>query len=274
MAECPNCKQKLHFRNVKAECPHCGANIHNHNWEERLDEDAKLREEAYFKMNTKLHKLKFATIGTPLRIARLVLSVLPIVGFVLPLAALTLGAPSGSGDPIAINNFSVISLFTSDFGIKQLLEMPSQEGLKTAGIFGLVSVGLLALSLLFGVIAFFITPILFNKPKSPVQAVLHCISTVLYASFPFAFARFAAEYTASGLAPAETSTGWGIFVGILLFLIVFVVDIIIAVKSIDEKAWKYIPKDELQLEYAISIGAVSADEIPTENKETAESVEK
>ena len=86
MAQCPNCHAKLHFWNVKAECPHCHANIPNHNWEQRLDADAEAREDAFYKMHTTLAKLKYAVIGTPLHLIRLICCVLPLLGYLLPMA--------------------------------------------------------------------------------------------------------------------------------------------------------------------------------------------
>ena len=272
MAQCPNCNQKLFIWDVKAECPHCGANIPNHNWEKRLDEDARLREENFFKLNTKLHRLKFSLFGTPLRIARLILCVLPIIGYVLPLATVMWDAPLSAGGTVALKeNFSVISLFTSELSLKEILKMPFQAGSETAGVFGLVAIGLLALSLLLGVIAFFMNFVLYSKPKSPVQAVLHLISTVLYASFLFPFARFMAEH--NDPMQVKTFAGLGTYIGIFLFLVVFVVDIIIAVKPVGEKEWKYIPKDELQREYAVSIGAITEDEMPAEKKKKEKKTE-
>ena len=276
MAQCPNCNQKLFIWDVKAECPHCGANIPNHNWEQRLDEDAKIREEKFFKLNTKLHRFKFSLFGTPLRIARLILCVLPALGFVLPLVNATRDVVMNGGETgTAKVSFSIISLFTGGpdiLGIKDFIKMPFEPGTETAGVFGLAAIAILFLSLLLGVVAFFMNFILFNRPKSPVQAVLHGLSTVLYAAFPFVFSMFLTEYNGPTM-QYEISAGIGVYVGIILFLIVLAVDIVIAVKPVDEKAWKYVPTDELQREYAISIGAITEDEMPAEKMKKGKNTE-
>ncbi|MCM1363765.1 MAG: hypothetical protein NC122_01310 [Faecalibacterium sp.] len=260
MAKCPNCNRKLHIWNIKAECPDCHANIPNYNWEGRLAEDALIREESFFKLYSKLNKIKFAAIGTPLRIARLALSFLPIVGYVIPLANLTV--TTAAGEETALKGISLISLFTSKLNFGELTGMLSNADTKTAGIFGLLSLASLFLSLLLAVIAFFLIPINFKKPASPISAILHALSIPFYALSPFILSKFAAEYAVAGLGTASSSYGWGIIIGAILFVAVFIIDIIVAKTPLGEKDGKYIPTDELQREYAISIGAITEDEMP------------
>ncbi|MCM1545369.1 MAG: hypothetical protein NC110_08745 [Ruminococcus sp.] len=267
MANCPNCNRKLHIWNIKAECPDCHANIPNYDWENRLAQDALKREEAFFKMNTKLNRIKFAAVGTPLRIARLALSFLPIIGYVLPLASMTI-TPNG-GEEISLKSLSLIALFTNkQIKLGELIAMLSNSEAKTAGILGLAALASLFLSLLVAVIAFFLIPLNAKRPASPVQAVLHALSIPLYALAPMVLSKFAAEYTAAGLGTASSSYGWGIIIGAVLFLAVFIVDIIVAATPLGEKDGKYIPTDELQREYAISIGAIAEDEMPAAKKKS------
>ena len=253
MAKCPNCEKTLHLWNLKAECPHCGANIPNHAWEERLEEDALAREAAFFRMHSNLNKLKFATVGNLLRILRFAFAFLPIIGYVLPLCDYKL---IKYGETIIDETgISVISLFTKDpLKIGNLFE----NGIDLNYHLPLL---ILAASLLFGVIAFFLIPILFKKPKQPVTLIAHIISLGLYASNLFLFPgrlTFIAD-TVNG--PIE-STGiirFGIYIGIALFAAALILDIIVLAKPLKENDGKYIPKkdkDELQYEYAVSIGAI------------------
>lgn len=260
MARCPNCNRKLHIWNIKAECPDCKVNIPNYNWEGRLAEDALKREEAFFKMHTKLNKIKFALIGTPMRIVRLVLSFLPLIGYVVPLASLSINP--ADGEAINMKAVSMISIFTSKLDFGALMNMVSNAETKTVGMLGLASLACLFLSLLLAVVAFFLIPLNFNRPASPVQAILHVLSIPLYALSPLVLSKFVSEYASAGLGTAESSYGWGIFIGAAIYLAVFIVDIIISATPLDEKDGKYIPTDELQREYAISIGAITEDEMP------------
>ena len=91
MAKCPKCGVKLHIWNIKAECPDCGVNIANYDWENRLEQDALEAEAAFAKMRITLAKFKYSFIGTKLRIARIPISVLPLLLRLLEPSLLLLG---------------------------------------------------------------------------------------------------------------------------------------------------------------------------------------
>ena len=236
MAKCPNCQKTLHFWNVKAECPHCHINIPNHNWEERLEQDAKDREAAFFRLNQKLHLLKYAVIGTPWRLIRLIFAALPLLGYLLPMAKI---------EGTRAFSFSVLNLFlkSETFGVNDLLSgadavRPFYPGLVFA-----------AGALLLAVLAFFLIFILLKHPKSPVIAVLHALSLVAYVAAAF---RARSLLAGSGLG----SLAIGAWLGIAAFASGFALDLLLLVLPVREDALRYVPKDELQLEYAVSIGAV------------------
>lgn len=250
MAVCPNCQEKLHIWNIRAECPHCGSNIPNHNWEERLEEDALKREEAFYKMHSTLNKLKFSVVGTPLRILRFVCAFLPILGYVVPLGSIRY--ITEAGQEFSAGTINAIALFTKDtFKIGDLIGAITADLSNPNAKLALVSLLGLALSLLFGVIAFFLVPILCKHPKQPVTMMAHLISLVTYfLSFAF-LGKFIAATGATG------SVGWGYYVGIALFAVALLLDIVVLTRKLGELDGKYIPdanKDALQAEYAESIG--------------------
>ena len=258
MSNCPNCGKKLHLWNLKAECPHCGANIPNHAWEERLEEDALAREEAFFRMHSNLNMLKFSVVGNVLRILRFAFAFLPIIGYVLPLCDYKLIVDSET--MIDETGISLISFFTKDplkFGnlFRDGIDLDHH-----------LPLFILAASLLFGVIAFFLIPILFKKPKQPVTLIAHIIALGLYASNLFVFPgmlTFTAD-TASGSIESAGIIRFGIYIGIALFAAATILDVIVLAKPVKERDGKYVPareKDELQYEYAVSIGAIEAEEV-------------
>lgn len=262
MAKCPTCNKELKPWNIKAECPHCGANIPNHNWEENLTTDAEKREAAFYKMHVFLSRLKYSVIGTPLRLIRFIAAFMPILGYVVPLASLNLAGKDGT--VIEVGAINAIAFFTNDnFKIMDIFKLLTDSANQAADKYALMSLALLVLSLLFGVIAFFLIPIMNKKPQTPVIAVLHIGSIILYGAAPILFNRFVAEYNALSLGQCSGSLSWGMSVGAALFLIVSVIDIILCVKPVDENDYKYIPVDDtLQRQYAISIGAITEDEMP------------
>lgn len=272
MAHCPNCNRKLHIWNVKAECPDCGVSIPNFEWEKRLEEDAYKREEAFFKMNTLFKRIAYATVGTPLRIARLALSFLPILGYIVPLANLSI--EQAGAEALDLKNASVLTLFLNkSVDLKAALSLVSNADSKQAGIFVLASFGVLALSLLLGVIAFFLVPLVNKKPRSPIHAVLHALSIVFYSLTPFMLSKFCTAFADCGLGTATSSVGFGLFIGITLFAVAMIVDIIVVCTPVGEKDNKYIPvEDELQREYGIKAGLIAEDEYPPEKKVKAKKV--
>ena len=241
MAQCPNCHAKLHVWNVKAECPHCHANIPNHNWEQRLDEDAEAREAAFYHMNTTLAKLKYAVVGTPLHLVRLVCCVLPLLGYLLPMAHVVGKDTEGT--------FSILAMFTGNkdlFSPAHLLEVfkwgsPAQMGLLRALLPAVAA-------LVCGVVAFFLVPILFKHPKSPAVMLLHLLSLGGYTAGVL-FAKSTFQSFGNG------SLQFAVWLGIAAFALVFVLDVVLLILPVNEEKRWYVPKDELQIEYAKKLEA-------------------
>ena len=116
-SSCPNCGKKLHWYDVKAECSNCGISIPNFNWEERLEADNELAERKFASFYRGLNRLAYSIWGTKLRIARIVLSVLPVIGFILPWATLKSDAESVGLDLFGMTcSKSLIDLFGDFFG--------------------------------------------------------------------------------------------------------------------------------------------------------------
>lgn len=95
--KCPNCGAKLHWYDFRAECKHCGENIPNYNWEARLEEDADIAERSFARLHYRTGNFKSATVGSPLRIVRLVCTLLPLVALVVPLLNATFAFPFREG---------------------------------------------------------------------------------------------------------------------------------------------------------------------------------
>lgn len=253
MAQCPNCKRKLHIWNIKAECPDCKTNISNYRWEERLEEDAYAREEAFFKMHSTLHKIKFAAVGNILRIIRLVCSFLPIIAYLLPVISFVEKLEDGSfSEPVSV---SLLDIFLSDsfnFDIAEIFLGIFSSPSNNPSWYQSLSLVLLFVSLLVGVIAFFTIPFYTKNFKTPLQAILHFVSIAAFVAAPIAFS-FGGGF--------EFKTPLGVYLGIGLFALAFILDIAVALKPLKKNDGRYIPKDDqLQREYAISIGAISEDE--------------
>ena len=126
MAKCPNCGRKLKWYNVRAECPDCGANIPNYNWEGRLEADADAAETAFARLHYRLDNFKSATVGSPLRIVRLVVTLLPLVGLVVPLLNATLTFPLYENTG-SISFLTFVLDYLTKFDIGSVLKLVSGE---------------------------------------------------------------------------------------------------------------------------------------------------
>lgn len=239
MATCPNCGKKLHFWNIKAECSNCGVSIPNFNWIERLEEDNKNAEQSFVKFNKTINRIKYSLFGTKLRIARLVLTFLPAIGFILPWA--TINSDSNSFQ------LTLLSFTGAKSAIDMLVQLFSKSSLLTANMgfegnggpvtFMLIGTILFFLSALLIVIAFFLNIIMCKKPKTKSTVVFDILSiaasiasvvifkiagTLGAESIVFTYGEFNAINASGGIS-------WGYFIALVLLLIAAGINIAVAV---------------------------------------------
>lgn len=106
MAKCPNCGFGLKPWHFRAECPSCKVNIPNFDWVNRLEEDSIVAEAAHLKLKRNITNLKYAFVGTKLRMVRLPVSFLPLFSFLLPFFGAEFRLPFFEGS----KSYSLITL--------------------------------------------------------------------------------------------------------------------------------------------------------------------
>ena len=84
MGKCPKCNHRLSPLDWRQNCPHCGVNLMFCGFEERFYEDAKYAEMGFAKIRVKWARIKAALIGGKIQIARLCLSLLPLLVLAVP----------------------------------------------------------------------------------------------------------------------------------------------------------------------------------------------
>ncbi len=228
-SSCPNCGKKLHWYDVKAECSNCGVSIPNFNWEERLEADNELAERKFASFYRGLNRIAYSIWGTKLRIARIVLSVLPAIGFILPWATIKSDAESVGLDLFGMTcNKSLIDLLKDFFGNMSLYTTNmSYENFSGTLSFTMYSALLMALSLLFAVIAFFLIFILAKHFKTKALTVFECLSVLsaIGSAVCFTLGIKAAPSELGinfGSFPVYNATGgvaWGFYVALVLLLV-------------------------------------------------------
>ena len=237
-AKCPNCGKEIKWYNLKADCSACGVSIPNFNWEARLEEDNKKAEEKFGAFYRTLNLFKYSVVGTKLRVARIIMSFIPIIGVIVPWLSI-------KGDSAALN-FDLLGLFTDGtstidfFGIlfKDLggiISSISAEGFSgpiSFAIFGLISV---LLSIVILVIAFFLIFITFKNPKTKAMCVFDILGLVFMGVGIFFFTPLNGKIGAEPFSIAEltfenavASVQWGIFVFLALGLVALLGNCLVA----------------------------------------------
>lgn len=228
-SSCPNCGKKLHWYDVKAECSNCGISIPNFNWEERLEADNELAERKFASFYRGLNRLAYSIWGTKLRIARIVLSVIPVIGFILPWATLKSDAESVGLDLFGMTcSKSLIDLFGDFFGNTNLyITNMGYEGFSGTLSFTMYAVLCMVLSLLFVIIAFFLILILAKHSKTKAITVFECLSVASAVASAVCFTLGVKGAPAElginfGSFPVYNATGgvaWGFYVALALLLV-------------------------------------------------------
>lgn len=290
-AKCPNCGRPLKWYNIKADCPDCKISIPNYNWEERLEQDNILAEAKFAKLYNTLNKLGYAVYGTKLRIARILMSFIPIIGIILPWASV-------KGDGAALN-FDLLGIFTDGtntikfFGplFKNLggtIDAMSIEGFSGPVSFTVIGLLCVLLSIVVLVIAFFLIFITFRRPKTNIIWIFDVVGIALMGTGAGLFASIngkigAEAFTVAELTfeNAEASVGWGIFVFLALALVAFSGNLLVSradVKSDEqlesERLERVRIKEEKEEQDRIRKEAAREEALKREKEEQAEKVRK
>lgn len=233
-ATCPKCGGRLKLTDWKPNCPHCGVNMVYYGMEERLLLDADKAEAEHARTQPKIDRIKAATIGSPLSIVRLVLSLVPIGGLFLPLATLAFQAPyaSFSGNINVINVYNAVSSIDMD----ALKAMFSSELFGPAIIPYAVAVVCLLVSAV-GVLLHLIFQTLACSPKGkPRNFTLDVLNIGLVGAAIICFSLFSTRITA--LLPTVVQTSsicYGAYVYLALLAVAFIIDIVCVVVGIPVK---------------------------------------
>ena len=237
MATCPNCGEHIAWWNLKADCKKCGVSIPNHDWVNRLEEDNQRAEEQFLKFYKTMNRVKYSLWGTKLRIARLILTFIPAIGFILPWADIKSEADSFQLTLLSFNHSkSAIDILLQIFkNMSVIIENIKFEGF--GGPVSLIVLGTLFyfLSALFIVIAFFLNIIKCAKPKTKSTVTTDIISiifSVLSVSFFSLTASAGVSAFSVGAINAINISGgisWGYFVALLLLLGAMGINIAVAI---------------------------------------------
>lgn len=224
--KCPHCGYTLKLWNIRAECPKCKTNIPNYKWEKRLENDADEAELAYAKLHYKTKNFKSALFGSKLRIVRFVLTFAPLIALLLPLYKFNISMPFYE-DTVSVSFLSLLLDYILKTDLGSVFTLLNGEVLGAATLTIVLAAALLLLSVVCGVLNFFV--ILFSgfKMRYMFNVILNVISTVSFGSAAFFFAHFTKVCASLGGIISECSLGYGFIVGVVLFGINLSLNIIV-----------------------------------------------
>lgn len=252
--KCPNCGHEIKWYNLKADCSACGVSIPNFNWEARLEEDNKKAEEKFGAFYKTMNLLKYSVYGTRLRILRIVMSFIPIIGVLVPWAGITSEGAS--------LNFDLLGLFTDgtstiDFfgmlikNIGGIIGTMSAEGFSGPVSFTMLGFVFVLLSIVVLVVAFFLIFITFKKPMTKAMWITDIIGLVLQLAAVFFFSSVNGKIGAEPFTIAEltftdasASVMWGIFVFVALTCVALLGNILVS--RADIKSEEQLESERLQ----------------------------
>jgi len=226
MAKCPKCNAKLKLTDWRPECPHCGVNMVYYGMEDRLLADAEKAEAEHAKFQKNLDRVKASTIAGKRQIIRIVLSIIPILGLLLPLASMTIkNIPFREDKEVSINIINLITeYFMKLFDLDGLFAVMGSKVVGTPFIMFAASIICLALSIVVGIVNFgrnFCS----SQPKSCkknmivsiVSMLLAVVSGITFAVFSSGIEKLFPDFI-------ESSVSFGIFVTAALHIPVIVLN--------------------------------------------------
>ncbi len=246
MAKCPKCNRKLHIWNVKAECPDCGVNIANYDWENRLEKDAAEAEIAFAKLRDSIKRFRYSFIGTKLRIARIPISVLPLLTLLLPLGTIAVSIPFYDSGNITINAISLV-MNIMNFDIGGIFKAPSSAVIGDTALNFTLSLLLVVLATLSLLVSLVFLMLNFKKFNSKGLFMTNLIASAMMFASAYFFSQFSAMMEASTLADViSCGPSWGIYVSAGAFLASAITNLIVSLQKVDLDSFDKKEEEEVE----------------------------
>ena len=113
MAKYPKCGRKLTLLDWRPNCPGCGVNLVYYGLEDKLLDEADAAEAEHARLQKRIDRVKASFAGSKLTIARIVLSLLPIVALLIPLCKVEfVNIPFKGTIGASVNLITLINVFS------------------------------------------------------------------------------------------------------------------------------------------------------------------
>ena len=266
MANCPKCGKHLHFYNVSQFCPECGTNMNFYGFVDNFYREAKLAELSQAKVHVMIKHIKAAYIGSKLAIARLIVCLLPAVGFLIPSGKFGFNVPFVDSS-FDFSGLGIYNLFNAG-GLDYVLGMMNSsfagaefKAFAVAAVVYALAAVMAVLVLLFSLLCLFS-----YKNMQKITCVLAALGFVSCAAAEIFVLRFVSACKDSLLLQAKN--GFGLLVAAAMFIAVFIVNLLLWRKGIP------VEYDEGMLErneiyHKVKRGEINLDDLPQPVVETA-----
>lgn len=144
---CSKCGYKLSLIDIKPECPVCGVNLVYYGMEETLKREADAAEFEHACSQPRMDRLKAATVGSPIAIVRMILSLFPLLATLLPMGTVVVNLPYYT-ETVNVNIVSIVTKVFMNLDIDHLFAMVGSETVGTAYIFYIAAILCLVFSVL------------------------------------------------------------------------------------------------------------------------------
>ncbi|MCL2512516.1 MAG: protein mss51 [Oscillospiraceae bacterium] len=226
MAKCPNCEFNLKPWNIKAECPKCGINIPNYKWEERMEQDAVIAEEAFRKFSITTANFKAGTIGSPFAITRFALALAPLLILLTPIVNIAVNLPFRSGETVKFTFIKLFSFLTGTLDFGSYFKMFSLDGIGAPIKIYTMAYAVLIFCILLAVVNFFTMLICAMRRRFLPNIAICALTALCFAVCIFMVSSAFSQFAASEVSVISGSVGFGLYLGLGLYAVNTVVNIL------------------------------------------------
>ena len=269
MSSCPKCGKKLRLLDLGQRCPHCGVNMRFYDFDRQFLHDAKMAELSMARVHVKLHRFKTAFIGGRLAVIRLCVALLPLISALLPTAKAVISLPFSKHD-IALSALGLYKMLSDGtLGFISAMTGSVRDGAVFSAL--RLAVLLIAVSAVLAALIFLLTLFCFISIKK-MSAIL-CAVAGLGAVASTAAAIFSQVFCSKAQALGSISlTGelsFGFIPTILLFTVVFAVNLVIAKNGLPIQ-YEEGDLERVEIFARVRRGEIDIEDLPQPIVETAE----
>ncbi len=266
MANCPKCGKHLHIYNVSQFCPECGTNMNFYGFVDRFYREAKMSELSMANVHVKIKHMKAAYIGSKLAIARLCVSLLPVVAFFIPAGRFSFCIPFVEGK-YDFSGLGIYNLF-NEGGFNYILDMMNSS--LAGGEFKslIIAMGAYALTAFMAVLVLLLSLLCLISYKN-MQKIIAVISAVGIADAAVAAILYAKFVSGLKSGIIEGKNGFGIIAVILMFAVTFVINLLLWKKGIPVEYGEGM-LERTEIYKKVKKGEINIDDLPQPVIETEE----